>query len=160
MRSLNLSNAVAIVAYEALRQLGYPGLYEKEPDLLAMVANEAREAVKREAQRILMEILPRKRWKIGSRGSLNSRIVPAVERVLLSCVFIFALRKILNLDIPIVLDSPYVIFDQELRRGLSDFLKAQPCQQILLGFEHEFSEEETPKYILMDMQDYSKVMEY
>jgi tRNA (cytidine/uridine-2'-O-)-methyltransferase len=25
-RSLNLSNAVAIVAYEALRQLGFPGL--------------------------------------------------------------------------------------------------------------------------------------
>jgi tRNA (cytidine/uridine-2'-O-)-methyltransferase len=25
-RSLNLANSVAVVAYEALRQLGYPGL--------------------------------------------------------------------------------------------------------------------------------------
>jgi len=27
VRSLNLSNSVAIVVYEALRQLGFPGLY-------------------------------------------------------------------------------------------------------------------------------------
>lgn len=31
VRSLNLSNAVAIVAYEALRQLGYPNLLTEEP---------------------------------------------------------------------------------------------------------------------------------
>lgn len=34
VRSLNLSNTVAIVAYEALRQQGYPGLYDHEPDSL------------------------------------------------------------------------------------------------------------------------------
>lgn len=34
VRSLNLSNTVAIVAYEALRQQGYKGLYEHEPESL------------------------------------------------------------------------------------------------------------------------------
>lgn len=34
VRSLNLSNTVAIVAYEALRQQGYKGLFEHEPDSL------------------------------------------------------------------------------------------------------------------------------
>lgn len=32
VRSLNLSNAVAIVCYEVERQLDYPGLYKKEPE--------------------------------------------------------------------------------------------------------------------------------
>lgn len=32
VRSLNLSNTVAIVAYEVLRQQGYPGLFNHEPD--------------------------------------------------------------------------------------------------------------------------------
>lgn len=34
VRSLNLSNTVAIVAYEVLRQQGYKGLYDHEPDSL------------------------------------------------------------------------------------------------------------------------------
>lgn len=34
VRSLNLSNAVAVLAYEVLRQQGYPGLYDHEPDTL------------------------------------------------------------------------------------------------------------------------------
>lgn len=34
VRSLNLANAVAIVAYEALRQQGYPGLSILEPETL------------------------------------------------------------------------------------------------------------------------------
>lgn len=32
VRSLNLSNAVAIVCYEVERQLDFPGLYKKEPE--------------------------------------------------------------------------------------------------------------------------------
>jgi tRNA (cytidine/uridine-2'-O-)-methyltransferase len=32
VRSLNLSNAVAIVVYESLRQRGFPGLWTHEPD--------------------------------------------------------------------------------------------------------------------------------
>jgi tRNA (cytidine/uridine-2'-O-)-methyltransferase len=34
VRSLNLANAVAVVAYEALRQQGYPHLSRKEPESL------------------------------------------------------------------------------------------------------------------------------
>lgn len=34
VRSLNLANAVAIVAYEALRQQGFPGLFRAEPETL------------------------------------------------------------------------------------------------------------------------------
>ena len=32
VRSLNLSNTVAILAYEVLRQQGYQGLYSHEPE--------------------------------------------------------------------------------------------------------------------------------
>lgn len=34
IRSLNLSNTVCTVLYEALRQQGYPGLFREEPDTL------------------------------------------------------------------------------------------------------------------------------
>ncbi len=34
VRSLNLSNTVAILAYEVLRQQGYKGLFDHEPDTL------------------------------------------------------------------------------------------------------------------------------
>ena len=34
VRSLNLSNTVAIMAYEVLRQQGYEGLYDHEPESL------------------------------------------------------------------------------------------------------------------------------
>ncbi len=34
VRSLNLSNAVAIVTYEVLSQFGFPNLYTEEPDTL------------------------------------------------------------------------------------------------------------------------------
>ena len=39
-RSLNLSNAVAVVLYEGLRQLGFPGLVEHG----ALTGREEREA--------------------------------------------------------------------------------------------------------------------
>ncbi len=32
VRALNVSNSVAIVIYEALRQQNYPGLYMEEPN--------------------------------------------------------------------------------------------------------------------------------
>lgn len=34
IRSLNLSNVVALMAYEVIRQQGYPHLYKEEPDTL------------------------------------------------------------------------------------------------------------------------------
>ena len=34
VRSLNLSNTVAILAYEVLRQQGYIGLFDHEPESL------------------------------------------------------------------------------------------------------------------------------
>ena len=34
VRSLNLSNTVAILAYEVLRQQGYTGLFDHEPESL------------------------------------------------------------------------------------------------------------------------------
>jgi tRNA (cytidine/uridine-2'-O-)-methyltransferase len=34
IRSLNLSNCVALVSFEVLRQTGFEGLFDKEPDTL------------------------------------------------------------------------------------------------------------------------------
>lgn len=60
------------------------------------------------------------------------------ERICLGYALAFAIRKMRNLDLPVVLDSPYGYLDTEQRTGFSEFLKNQSCQQILLGCEAQF----------------------
>jgi hypothetical protein len=64
------------------------------------------------------------------------------ERVCLGYAYAFAIRKVLNLGLPIVFDSPYRVLDARLRKGVQTFLKKQACQQILLGIESEFLKED------------------
>ena len=72
----------------------------------------------------------------------------AGERVCLGYAFAFAVRKVLNLGLPIVFDSPYSVLDARLRKGVQTFLKKQVCQQILLGREIELREEGKSHYRL------------
>ena len=54
------------------------------------------------------------------------------ERVCYFYSFVFAIRKVFNLDIPIILDNPFGLLDPYLRDAVESFLKAQQYQQILL----------------------------
>jgi len=135
-------------------------LHNREFKMAAKIPNDKWEVVKIKAQTIFRDILFSKPWKIDLHRDFNTDAMAAGERICFGYSFVFALRRTFNLNIPIVLDSPYGMLDMELRKGLSDFLKAQPCQQILLGFECAFSEEESPKYILVHVENYSQVMEF
>jgi hypothetical protein len=100
-------------------------------------------------------MLYRKPWKAELRKDLSPLTMAAGERVCLGYAYAFAVRKVLNLDLPVVLDSPYSRIDLEQRRAVRTFLKEQPYQQILLGNESEFSEEGNPHYALDYTNDYS-----
>jgi len=132
----------------------------REDGLKHFLKDSELKTARREARVIFHTIIYRKPWKTELYRDLNPVIMAAGEKACFGYSLIFALRKILKLDIPIVLDSPYGMLDQELRIGLRDFLKTQPCQQILLGHGSEFVEEGKPKYILVFAEDYSHVMEY
>ena len=72
----------------------------------------------------------------------------AGERICLGYAYAFAVRKVLNIDLPVVFDAPYASLDSELRQRVSAFLKKQSCQQIILGCDYEFYEEGKPHYKL------------
>jgi len=134
--------------------------YDQEPIFKTLVPNSAWKSVMIETQKVFQKILSYKPWKIDLHRGLNVQVMAAGERICLGYAFIFAVREALKLDIPVVFDSPYAMLDMELRNGLRNFLKAQPCQQILLGHECEFSEVEIPKYILVYVEEHSHVMEF
>lgn len=72
----------------------------------------------------------------------------AGERACLGLAHVFAIRKLFQVDLPLVLDSPYAPLDLRMTKGVIDFLKEQPCQQIILLSEHESVEEDAAAYRL------------
>jgi hypothetical protein len=124
-----------------------------------MPLRSPRKAIVAKARTIFENIVKYKPWKIEMHRDLGPGIMAGGERACLGYAFVFALRKTLGLDIPIVIDSPYGRLDAELRAGLRDFLKSQPCQQILLGHDCELSEEDNPAYMLVYKDNCSQVME-
>ena len=135
-------------------------MYGQEPELEGMVPNSARKTVASKTRSIFKRILYHKPGKIDSHRDLNPQIMAAGERICFGYALVFAVREVLKLDIPVIFDSPYAMLDKELRKGMRDFLKTQPCQQILLGHECEFLKEERPKYILVYTENYSHVRKY
>jgi len=140
--------------------VGYLVTHRQGPRLKAMVPSSTRRAVASKTRTFFQKILSCKPWKIDSHRELNAQVMAGGERICLGYAFVFAVRAALKLDVPVVFDSPYAMVDEGLREGMRNFLKAQPCQQILLGHEREFSDGETPKYILVNAENYSHVMEY
>ncbi len=86
------------------------------------------------------KILQYKPHKLRIHHDLDPKLMAAGERFCLGLSLVFAMRKATDLDLPIVMDSPYGWTDKETRKGLSEFLEKETCQQILLGSETEFSE--------------------
>jgi hypothetical protein len=113
-----------------------------------------------ERQKVFHKILSYKKCKIDLSREFNPQVMARGEKVCFGYACFFAIRNTLKLDIPVVLDSPYAMLDEELRKGFRKFLDTQSCQQILLGNECEFSKEEIPKYILVYVEERSHVMEF
>jgi ABC-type nitrate/sulfonate/bicarbonate transport system ATPase subunit len=116
------------------------------------------EAIRTEAWETLQTMLHRKYWNVDTHKDFIPQTMAAGERVCFGYAYAFAVRKALNLDLPVVLDSPYTRLDSELRQRVSSFLKDQPCQQILLGGVSEFNEKDKPHYVLDYTKDYSTVI--
>jgi len=122
--------------------------FNLETPFAGIFSHKNGEVVMTEARTIFHALLSRKPMKNEIYKNLNPVTMAAGERVCLGYAYSFAIRKVMNLDLPVVLDSPYSRLDPELRHGVRAFLKEQPCQQILLGGDYEFKEEDKPHYIL------------
>ena len=64
---------------------------------------------------------------------LDSKSMLPGERLCLVLAYAFAYRRIMNLDVPVVLDSPFVVLTYEQRNSIRSFLKKQLFQQIIIG---------------------------
>lgn len=131
-------------------------MFNQETPFTGILNHQCLEAVRTEAREIFQTVLHRKPWKLEPHKDLITRTMSAGERVCLGYAFAFAIRKVLNLDLPVVLDSPYGRLDSEKRQAVRAFLKDQPCQQILLGSELEFDEEDKPHHVLDYKKGYSR----
>lgn len=107
-----------------------------------------RKIIRDEAGDIFHKLVERRSGKVNVHEDLNPKSLSAAENICSGYGFAFAVRKVLNLDLPAVFDLPYMMLSAELRHRVSEFLKVQSCQQILLGLEGEFSEENQLNYRL------------
>ncbi len=115
----------------------------QEAVLADVLSDQHRNAIKDEEQIIFQAITKNKPWIIEAHRHRDQTIggMPGSERICLGYSFVFAVRKVLNLNLPIVIDNPYGCIDSELRDGLHAFLRQQKCQQILLLNEFEYIED-------------------
>jgi len=120
--------------------------------------NQHREEIKDEARSIFRALLSEKPWKIKIDDDLNYNIMAAGEKLCLGYAFAFAARKVLNLDIPFVFDSPYGMLDTWLRDGVCAFLKKKSWQQIMLGRENEFGKEDKAHFTLNYTNNSSQII--
>lgn len=149
---VNEWNSVIFLSYEFTEL----AMFNQEALFTGILNHQYLETVRTEAREIFQTMLYRKPWKIESHKDLSPRTMAAGERACLGYAFAFAVRKVLNLDLPVVLDSPYGRIDSEKRQAVRAFLRDQPCQQILLGSELEFDEEDKPHYVLDYTKGYSR----
>lgn len=118
-------------------------------DLMSYIPQDGMEDVIKDRRRRLFNTLMRHKIpNIKTHQNLNPDTMAAEEKMCFYYASVLAVRSVVNADIPLVFDRPYVLFGPELRRGAILFLKAQPFQQILLGCENEFVGEEPPHYVL------------
>jgi len=83
-------------------------------------------------------------WKVevNKYKDLDPVLLPASEKVCFAYAFAFAVRKVLDLDLPAVFDTPYDYLDPEKKSLVKAFLRKQPYQQILLVRENQFAEKD------------------
>lgn len=152
----NLVNEFSSVIFLSCEHTELP-VFNQEAPFTGILNHENLEAVRTETREMFQTVMHQKPWKLEPYKDLILRTMAAGERVCLGYAFAFAIRKVLNLDLPVVMDSPYGRLDSEKRQAVRAFLKDQPCQQILLGSELEFDEEDKPHYVLDYTKGYSRV---
>ena len=116
--------------------------------LIKLLDDKYHDTIKDEVRRIFLALIEGKSWKLNAHRDPGTIDLAAGERVCLGYATVFAIRNALNIDLPVVLDSPYGVLDRELREGVSAFLKQQTCQLILLGTQGEFNGDDKADYIL------------
>lgn len=126
---------------------------DQELQAAALVDDNTLNAVETKSKEIFQKIFGDK----TTHQDLHLETMAAGERLCYRYAFVFALREVLRLDIPIVLDSPYDRLDEEKRGLMNEFLKNQNCQQILLGTKQSFSQEVNPDYMLIYKDGSSRI---
>ena len=109
----------------------------RESTIIRKLNREQRCDLKKETRAIFQAILAWKRYKIQIHHDLDPQTMAAGERICLGYAIACAMRKVIGLNLPMVLDSPYSALDADLRRGFSAFLKGESSQQIIVGSELE-----------------------
>ena len=115
---------------------------KNQETILSEFPDAPKNTVKDEIETIFRALLKEKPHKIKAHQDLEPHVMAGSETVCLGYAFAFAVRKVLNLDIPAVFDSPCGLLDPEGRNGFYSFLKQQPCQQILLCSASELDKNE------------------
>ncbi len=79
---------------------------------------------------------------ISFSGMAMGNIVCSSYAIALAC------RKVLNINLPMIFDSPYGALDLIVRNNVKVYLHQQPYQQIFIGNESNFTEEDKIDYTL------------
>ncbi len=124
-----------------LRESELSGCYDQATILLAPLEARCRDVCRKEAADIFAEFVQGKPHKVAEHGDFNPSGMAAGERVCLFLAYAIAARKASGFDLPLVLESPYVVLDSCLRVQVDAFLRHQQCQQIFILRPHECSEE-------------------
>jgi ABC-type glutathione transport system ATPase component len=105
-------------------------------------------AVKELACDIFRSFLSCRNDKADQYKEVSPSMMPCGERVCFVYAYVFAMRRFLELELPIVLDSPFGRLDEVLRASIRGFLEDQAFQQILLCNERELLKDDAPDYLL------------
>ncbi len=119
------------------------------------IDSEQQQKIRDQERKNFSQLLCNKPSQIKIHQDLNPDFMATGEMVCLGYAFVFAVRKVLQFNPPVVFDSPYGMLDPALTKGVALFLNQQDCQQILLGLPAEFLPEDNVDYNL-DVMSVSK----
>ena len=114
-----------------------------------LLDEERRASVEEETRRIFATMLETKKSSIELYKRLNYRQMALGESVCHRYAVVFAVRNLLGLDLPVVIDSEaYGHLDPELSQGFHAFVNRQNCQRILLCSENGYVDTSDADYLL------------
>lgn len=104
------------------------------------------------------KMLNYKTHKMDSHLSSQFDKMSMSEKMVYFYAYFFAVRNILDIILPLILDSPLGRMDYKCRKGVAEFVNNEKSQQIiLLRFEEELIEFEHPHYKIENTNKGSKI---